>query len=207
MADGIAAARRRLGPRPQVDSVLDQREPLADFPGGVVPDQPPAQPLRGLLEFGPPVLPMRQEHPRPRGDALGHELFGPDDVDGRSPDRRRLDGSPLERSSLGSRPRTRDTRRTGRVRELGQQLAEACFGHGGGRDDDEQVGRLGADLIEAEVSERVRPHLREHLRPVPGHGSAGEETAGPRTLLIVSHGPSSSPRLLIISFHHAPSPR
>src|SRR5699024_11360753 len=60
---------------------------------------------------------------------------------------------------------------------------------------------------EAEVSERVRPHLREHLRPVPGHGSAGEETAGPRTLLIVSHGPSSSPRLLIISFHHAPSPR
>src|SRR5699024_6231224 len=96
MADGIAAARRRLGPRPQVDSVLDQREPLADFPGGVVPDQPPAQPLRGLLEFGPPVLPMRQEHPRPRGDALGHELFGPDDVDGRSPDRRRLDGSPLE---------------------------------------------------------------------------------------------------------------
>src|SRR5699024_8708115 len=41
----------------------------------------------------------------------------------------------------------------------------------------------------------------------PGHGSAGEETAGPRALLIVSHGPSSSPRLLIVSFHHAPSPR
>src|SRR5699024_10268904 len=59
MADGIAAARRRLGPRPQVDSVFDQREPVAGFPGGVVPDQPPAQSFRGLLEFGPPVLSMR----------------------------------------------------------------------------------------------------------------------------------------------------